>query len=191
MSFADDVHSVLLKLVDLLESERVPYMIMGGIAVSIWGIPRATYDIDVTLSVDESELLRAMTACRDAGFAIDPPFERGFRDVLAGMQKITIEWWTPAPRRVEVDVFLVTTDYQRAAFARRVRARLEGREAWVLSPADLILHKLIAGRPKDLADIQNLLAVQGVPDRDYLEACAADLGVGEELRTALAQAELQ
>src|SRR6266545_2094552 len=37
----------------VLESLHIPYMVIGGIANAIWGEPRATVDVDVTVSVSE------------------------------------------------------------------------------------------------------------------------------------------
>jgi hypothetical protein len=190
MTFPGDVRDVALRLCALLERERIPYALMGGIAVPIWGIPRATYDVDVTLSVDGETLGRFIGAAKTAGFAIDPPFEAGFRDRVSGMDKLTIEWWTEDSRRVEVDVFLVTTEYQTAAFPRRVRVRINGTEAWVLTAADLVLHKLLAGRPKDVADVDNILAVQGLPDATYLRSWSERLGVRSALEAAMQRARL-
>jgi hypothetical protein len=190
VNFAGRVRSVALHLVDLLERDAVPYALMGGIAVPVWGIPRATYDIDVVLSVGDEDLQRFVARAKERGFHVDPPYEAGFRDVLKGMEKIRLEWWTEESRRVEVDVFLVTTAYQEAAFTRRRRVKIDGRDAWVLSAADLILHKLAAARPKDLADIQNILAVQGIPDEAYLRSWARRLGTEAELEKALDQADL-
>lgn len=186
MNFADEVRGVAVRLLELLEKNSIPYALMGGLAVPVWGIPRATYDIDVVLSLDEKGLSLFFSLVTSDGFHVDPPFQSGFRDVLKGMEKVRIEWWTPESRRVEVDVFLVTTAYQQAAFSRRRRVRLDGHEFWVLSAADLVLHKLVAGRSKDLADIQNILAIQGVPDADHLQAWARRLNVEEALRKAIA-----
>ncbi len=232
---SDDIRGVVTRLLALLDAHSIPYFVMGGLAVPIWGIPRATFDVDVTLSIDEHGLTAFLSAAKASGFTIDaarsrpqpeiaasslprrrrrastaplagalrPPessrhatilrpagtaFETGFRDVLHGMRKLKIEWWTTAGRRVEVDIFLVTTPFQQAAFARRVRARIEDREMWVLTAADLILHKLLANRPKDLADVQNLLAVQGVPGAQYLRDWAVRLGVADRLDEAIARA---
>jgi hypothetical protein len=190
VSTTDDVRDVTLRLIDLLESNGVPYVVMGGIAVSIWAIPRATFDVDLTLAVDDEGLAGFFRLAKDSGFEVDAPFETGFKDVLAGMEKVRLEWWTAASRRVEVDVFLVTTSYQEAAFGRRVRARIANRHAWVLSPADLILHKLVARRPKDLADVQNILSIQGLSDESYLREWGRRLRVEGELARALARAGL-
>lgn len=190
MNHADEVHAVALRLIDLLEGNAVPYALMGGLAVPVWGIPRATYDVDVVLSVDDAGLRLFVELAEREGFEVGPEYESGFRDALEGMEKIRIEWWTQRSRRIEVDVFLVTTRYQEEAFSRRRRVRLDGRDVWVLSAADLILHKLVAGRPKDLADIQNILLVQGVPDEGYLEHWAERLRVAEALRKAVRDARL-
>jgi hypothetical protein len=190
MSFADDVRQILHRLVELVERLQIPYMLMGGVTVPVWGIPRATYDVDMTLSLDEEGMNRFLRLAKEDGFQIEEAFQKGFRDVLDGMKKIRMEWWTATPRRVEVDVFLVTTEYQKAAFLRRKKVRIDDREVWVISPGDLILHKLTAGRPKDLADIQNVLAVQGIPDESYLRSWALRLGVERRLDKALAQAGL-
>lgn len=190
MNFAATVREVMMRLLDLLERDQTPYVLMGGMVVSIWGIPRATFDIDLTLSLDESGLRNFLDRAQADGFKVDAAFQGGFRDVVSGMEKVQMEWWTPEARRVEVDLFLVTTAYQRESYSRRRRVRVEDREAWVLSPADLILHKLVAGRPKDLADVQNILCVQGLTDSAYTRAWATRLGVDEALAKALASANL-
>ena len=69
--------------------------------------------------------------------------------------------------------------------ARRKSISLEGTNVQVVSAADLLLMKIIAGRRKDRVDIENILAVQGVPERDYLESWAERLGVAERLTQVL------
>ena len=44
-NFASRVREVALRLIELLEAHSLPYAMMGGIAVPVWGIPRATYDV--------------------------------------------------------------------------------------------------------------------------------------------------
>jgi hypothetical protein len=54
--------------------------------------------------------------------------------------------------------------------------------------ADLILFKLIAGRRTDWVDIDNILAVQGVPEREYLQSWAEKLAVKPRLDQVLREA---
>ena len=46
----------LLELAQTLTNNRIPYMIIGGMANAVWGEPRATLDIDVTVWVAEEEI---------------------------------------------------------------------------------------------------------------------------------------
>jgi hypothetical protein len=50
-----------------------------------------------------------------------------------------------------------------------VRVPFEDSHIQVVTAADLILFKLMAGRRKDWVDIDNVLAIQGVPERPYLD----------------------
>lgn len=45
-----------------LESLRIDYAVVGGIANAIWGEPRATIDVDVTVSVNEPDLPATISA---------------------------------------------------------------------------------------------------------------------------------
>ena len=63
-----DLLQAVGEVVAFLEEERVPYVLIGGLAVQHWGEPRATRDIDVTVLVDEAAfdrfLERALTRFR-------------------------------------------------------------------------------------------------------------------------------
>jgi hypothetical protein len=56
---------------------------------------------------------------------------------------------------------------------------------WVVSPEDLLLLKLLADRPRDRADIADLLLVAGPLDMPYVRAWANRLGLDERLERAL------
>ena len=53
---AEELHRILFRLADLLDADGVVYMIVGAFAVAMWGWPRATADIDVTLRTDAEHL---------------------------------------------------------------------------------------------------------------------------------------
>lgn len=66
---------------------------------------------------------------------------------------------------------------------------VEGRKAWVVSPEDLILLKLIASRPRDIADVFDVLLAQGQLDEEYLRNWANQLGVTSRLDDVLEKNE--
>ena len=71
----------------------------------------------------------------------------------------------------------MTTEYQKAAFSRRRSAKLLGRDVWTIGPEDLILHKLVAGRERDLADVAEILALTRDLDMAHLRRWAGTLVV--------------
>jgi hypothetical protein len=89
-----------------------------------------------------------------------------------------------------VDLFLVTTEYQRAAFARRRNAKLLSLVVWTMAPEDLVLHKLMAGRDRDLADVGEILALARDLDLAHLRTWAPRLGVEVLLEDRLRRAGL-
>ncbi|MEK7477446.1 MAG: hypothetical protein AAB152_17630 [Candidatus Coatesbacteria bacterium] len=70
---------------------------------------------------------------------------------------------------VPVDIILASTDLEESAWIRRRRAKLFGRVANVPSAEDLILLKIIPGRPRDLEDARSIALSAGARlDRRYL-----------------------
>ena len=183
----DDALTVLLAAIDEV---RLEHALMGGYAVVTWGVPRATYDVDVLVESSPERLDRCFDACAQRGFEVDEIYRKGWRDRVRDMPLVKVRLFRDG-RAVTSDLFLVTTPFQEAAFARRrdVQVPSLGRHVPVVSPADLVLFKLLAARPKDRADVQNVLTVQGVPDPDYLRTWARRLGVEEALDRAIVEAQ--
>lgn len=173
---ADPVVQTMFAVLALFEKKRVAYMLMGGLASRTWGLPRATFDVDFTLAMGPDQVAPFCSGLEKAGFSVPEIHLKGFADTLQGMLKFSFQD-VRFPRPVPVDIFLVTTPYQREAFSRRRQMAFDGRMLWMISPEDLILHKLIAGRHKDLSDIDDVLLVQGQVDRAYLRKWADALGV--------------
>ena len=177
---------LLERLIEFFEKHRIDYMVMGGVAVRFWGIPRPTYDLDFTLAAQEDAIPQLCHQLSEEGFSVLTAHEKGFVDQLEGMRKFGVMHYAEG-REVAVDLFLVTTEYQRAAFERKVQAKINARSAWLISPEDLILHKLIAGRDRDLSDITDILWMNPEVDTDYLRTWAAALGVSDQLERKLAE----
>jgi len=172
------------EIISLFDEHGVDYLLMGGIAVRFWAIPRPTFDVDFTLAVEPEQAAWLCERFEEQGFSVSEAHKKGFVDSLKGMNKFGVVRYA-AGREVRVDMFLVTTPYQERAFRRRVRARINGKEAWMIAPEDLILHKLIAGRPRDLVDAIDVLSLNPAVDAAYLRDWAAVLGVSEALERHL------
>lgn len=151
------VLAALRRVWTALEPLEIPMAVMGGISVSAWGHFRNTQDVDVLVGVEKARFNDVLDCVGRAGLRPKR------RPVLFRIDQQDIAQLLYRPPDIEldiqVDLLLVSTNYQKAAIDRRVPTKLPGLDIpiAVLSCEDVILHKLIAGRMIDRADAAMLL----------------------------------
>lgn len=161
---------------------------MGGIAVRMHALPRSTFDVDLTVQLSRDSLPELYARATQLGCTVPEAQLRGWIDSVREMPVVKVCWQTgQAP--IDVDLFLAETPFQARVLERRVRRRVDGWEAWFASAEDLILLKLLAGRPKAMLDVADILFIQGELDTGYLRSQAASLAVGPLLEKALKDAD--
>jgi len=152
----------------LLES-GIPYMVIGGIGNLVWGEPRATLDIDITVSVPGREVKGFI---RQVGkrFKILVTDPEGF---VRKTHVLPVE----TEDSVRVDIILAGLDYEREAIERAVEVEIsEGVKVRVCTPEDLIIHKAVSKRERDWQDIEGILIRSGEGlDMAYLTARLREL----------------
>jgi hypothetical protein len=183
-----DLTAVIHDLVRVFDNLGLPYAIMGGIAVRAYGIPRPTYDVDFTLAVPLDRLAELFDAISRCGYTIPEQYTRGWVDSVGGMPLVKVRLFLDG-RSVDADIFIAETPFQQEVIRRRVKAETEGVEVSLVSPEDLILFKVVAARPRDLLDIQDVFFTQGQLDEPYLRRWAEMLGVEKQLDEVLAARE--
>ena len=148
----------LARIAGALESAGIPYMIIGGQAVLLHGEPRLTRDIDITLgiNIDRLEILLDMT--RRLSLKLLP------EDVLAFVQKTMVLPAIEEETGIRVDFIFSFTPYESQAIQRATKVRILDRDVRFASAEDLIIHKIFAGRPRDIEDVRNV--VMKNPDLD-------------------------
>ena len=179
----DVVMKTLARLWPLLGS--VPTAVAGGIALSYWGNPRSTQDIDLAIVIDNLGPLN--DTLTNAGFVTSdkPPVELGL---------FSLHRWEFADHasfvNVEVDFMMSTSEYYLQAIDRTVEVNLVGvpMPVSVLSREDLILLKLYADRLIDHADVLNLMELHW-PELDLqsLERWAEQLKLTRSLQVAISR----
>jgi hypothetical protein len=151
--------SALKTLGDLLDTLRIRWVLIGALAANRYRrSPRLTQDIDLLLA--------------DTGPGLDP-LETALRSAGWEVQRASPEAELLRLRHPEhgiADLLFAGTDYQHEAI-RRARSESfdDGASARVLTAEDVIVHKLIAGRTQDLADIEAILAAKLPLDESYIE----------------------
>ena len=138
----------LVAVVQALETAGIDYALVGGLAVGVWGAPRATKDID--LLVMPSDVRRAKECLHPHGYTLEAlpmKFSDGMK--LERVSKIV------AGATMTVDFILVDPNLQPTWNSREWRAADTFRIC-VVSRDALIAMKLAAGRPQDQADVIKL-----------------------------------
>ncbi len=176
----------LTDLIRLFEQLGTPYVVMGGFAVRVYGIARPTYDVDFTVAIERQRLPELYESLRGLGYSVAEAYESGWVDRVADMPLVKARFYTEG-RGIDIDIFLAESKFQQQLIARRRREPIDDLRVWFVSPEDLILLKLISRRPRDLADIGDILFTQGQLDEEYLRRWADALGVREELDRVLGE----
>lgn len=161
-------------LTALFDALDVPYALIGGLAVGAWGVPRPTHDLDFVIQADDAVLPNLCRLIHERGYAVSSSSNEGRIDFVAGMPLIRCQQCIH-DRVLDIDLFLTASKFQEAIIARRVSLNVADRRFWVATPEDLILLKLAAGRPRDMADIEDILLLRYQLDEEYLRAWAAQL----------------
>lgn len=167
---------LLARLARGLDGAKLPYMIIGGQAVLLHGEPRLTRDVDVTIGAGLERLDDLLAAARGLGLRqlVDPSeFTR---------KTLVLPCEDPATG-LRVDFILSFTPYEHAAIARAQRVSVGGAEVRFATAEDLVVHKILAGRPRDLEDVRGILRKTRSLDAVAIRAALRDLGeaIGEPL----------
>jgi len=166
---------LLKKVARELKKASLPYMVIGGQAVLLYGEPRLTRDIDITLGIEANELGRIKGLIPAMGLKILVKEDKKF--VERNMVLPTIE----EKSGIRVDFIFSYSFYERQAIEGGKDVRL-GR-TWVrfASLEDVVIHKMIAGRPRDMEDVKSVLLKNQRYDSKYIERWLKefDLTMGE------------
>lgn len=168
----------LFQFIDPLEQGNIPYAVVGSVASSIYGEPRATNDLDLVIQVGVEDAARLAAAFPEEKFYV-PPIEVVLTELGRGhgahLKIIALEGMTKA------DLYPLPVA-QRTWFARRRTLEVAGRQIWVAAPEAIILHKLLfhreGGGEKHLRDVRAMRVALGEAlDQPWLEAEAVRLGL--------------
>lgn len=161
------IDQALVALHRTLAELAVPHMVIGGLANAVWGVPRATLDIDVTLWVEDPAIggvIRSLCA-RFGCLTGDPEaFVRRTR-------VLPVE-----AAGVKADLIFGVLPYEREAIGRAVTRPVGGEPVPFCTAEDLVLHKIVSERERDRDDVREVLRVQrGKLDLAYLEPRVREL----------------
>jgi hypothetical protein len=128
------------------------WFVFGAQAVAAYGVPRLSADVDVTILLVPDDPERFAQEMRNAGFSLrvdDPDFVRRTR-VMPFLHVATA---------MPVDVVLGASGLEVEFAERAVATDIGGIDVPIIELSDLIVAKVLAGRPKDIEDVRSLWRV--------------------------------
>lgn len=175
--------AVAAELGSALDAQGVEYGVGGAIALGVWSEPRGTLDVDLTLFVPPDAASRALDVLQQSGCEFE---RRQAREMIDehGLCRVSLHG-------VRVDVFLPTIPFFDRSRDRRTRVHVNGRPLCVWNADVVAVLKLMFFRRKDLADVEQMLRIQGPAlDRVWVREQLVDI-FGERDPRIAAWDELQ
>jgi hypothetical protein len=184
-----NLYDLASRVVEALEAEGIPYMLVGALSSSVFGIPRATKDVDIVLQLLTREPLRRLEDRLAEVVKFDPQVTF---ETLTGSVRHILTAKTRPPFIVELfelgsDPFVI----ERFSRRRATWSHQLNRQVFLPTAEDVIVQKLRWGRPKDLEDARDVLAVQtpGNLDMDYIKRWCGIHQTSEHLHAMLTEIE--
>ena len=151
-------------IVKALNTAKVEYLIVGGLAVGAHGYDRLTADVDLVIGLQPKNITRGLHALLAAGWKLsipvtvedfaDPKLRESWRKEK---DMIVLKLWSDVHRRTPVDVFVYEPFDFKKELARAKWERVAGKtRAPIICYKTLLAMKKTAGRDKDLLDIKAL-----------------------------------
>jgi hypothetical protein len=148
------------KLFSFLSRASIKYMVAGGIAVNLYGIERATADVDIVLELERVNLLKFIKVAEKLGLRpkipvkledfIDPEKRKTWR-MDKGMMVFSL--YDPKNPFFLIDIFTeIPFDFD-AVYKQRKKIKFESIFIPVVPIKELIAMKEKSGRPQDRADV--------------------------------------
>lgn len=159
----ENLIEALWALQERLRQAGIPSAVVGGIALSVWGEPRATRDVDVRVLLGREEAPRLLSALADQYVLLAD-------DPQATLQRMGF-LFVQDSTGVRLDLLLADTEFDREVVRRARPIEVgPGRVIYVCSAEDLLIYKLISTRPRDHEDAASVVHRQGdALDDAYVE----------------------
>jgi predicted nucleotidyltransferase len=166
---------LLRKIALQLKKASIPYMVIGGQAVLLYGEPRLTRDIDITLGIGVEELGKVKKILRSTGLKI---LVKNDKEFVAKTMVLPV---MDRESGIRIDFTFSYSVYERQAIERARDIKLGRTSVRFASLEDLVIHKVIAGRARDLEDVGSVLLKNPKYDSRYIEKWLAefDQSLGE------------
>lgn len=171
---------VFREILEKLEMENIPYMVVGSLSSIVYGEPRMTKDMDIVIDIQAQDADKIEQLFPLEGFYC-PPSEVLKSEIVSRGQFNLIHHESG----LKIDVMICKqSPHAIEEFKRRQKISFwKNFEAWLATPEDIIIKKMEyfrdGGSEKHLRDIRGILANSEV-NNEYLNDWVLRLGLQEE-----------
>ncbi len=155
------------KIIERMNEEEVEYLVVGGIAVNLYGYIRATMDLDLLVMLDKANVEKFIKIAKGLGYRPSIPVKiDDFSDPLKRKEwkekknMKVFSMYNPKNEMEHVDVLMDEDIDFRNAFKKRQVIKSAGTTINLIGLDDLIHLKQMAGRERDLIDIRALKKIK-------------------------------
>lgn len=179
-----EMDEILSLVCGFLDREGIEYVMVGGLVVNFYGIPRTTMDIDMILQIGEDDVPKLVDFLSRNDFFASA---EDMRKALGERSHCSVQ---DKRSMIRLDLKGMYNEMDRRTFSRRRTFEYKGIRIYITSPEDIIANKLVFGSEQDLKDAEGIYIRQrGKLDERYLEGICREMEVQEELEELRRKAE--
>ncbi len=137
------------EFIQLLNKNKIQYLIIGGYAVAFHGYPRYTKDIDIWINRTPENAKKLIDVLTEFGLG-----SLGLKqsDFLEPDQIIQLGY---APNRIDIITTALGIDFEEC-YKTKIKVTIDDIETYFIDLENLRKNKKETGRLQDLADLENL-----------------------------------
>lgn len=154
-------------LIEKLYKNKVKYLVVGGLAVNLHGVPRITQDIDLIIAMEQENILKLNTILKKLRYIPRLPINpddianpKIVKDWIINKNLQAFSFYQQKENYKVVDIVLVHPLDFKKAFKNKSIKKVKDIEIYLVSIDDLIQMKKNTGRKQDLSDIEMLKKVK-------------------------------
>jgi len=175
---------LLAALKKVVVPRRIRWYVFGAQAAIVYGSPRMTMDVDVTIELPTAKVRPLVEALLRSGFASRA------QDLDAFFERSRVVPLVHIPTKMPLDLVVARDSLEMVFLERAKLVDVGGLKVPMITPEDLVIAKLFAGRPRDLEDVRAVLgALSLAMDLRYVRTILGQLDEAEDRADLLPQLE--
>jgi len=157
-----ELKKLIEKIAKEFQKNKIDYMIIGGQAVLIYGEPRLTKDIDITIGANIDKYRDILNIVQNLNLKILP------KDPYKFVKDTMVLPLLDEETGFRIDLIFSSSEYEKEALKRVKKIKIGDTYVNYVSVEDLIIYKIISGRERDLEDLKTILIKNKKIDEKYI-----------------------